>query len=155
MYIWVKVPLIVEVKVIIPQQNAPVQSYEITNEVTVIGVVGGLGVDVGVGLGVGLVIGGLGVDVGVGLGVGLVIGGTELVVFRVVKRNKIIRIVATTNIEAIVAIEATIIRSVLLEPDSDIFIIALTVRKLKFFSDKTNDKPRQRGGGQNGYNLLF
>ena len=119
MYIWVKVPLIVEVKVIIPQQNAPVQSYEITNEVTVIGVVGGLGV-----------------DVGVGLGVGLVIGGTNLVVFRVVKRNKIIRIVATTNIEAIVAIEATIIRSVLLEPDSDIFIIALTVRKLKFFLTK-------------------
>ena len=136
MYIWVKVPLIVEVKVIIPQQNAPVQSYEITNEVTVIGVVGGLGVDVGVGLGVGLVIGGLGVDVGVGLGVGLVIGGTELVVFRVVKRNKIIRIAATANIEAIVAIEATIIRSVLLEPDSDIFIIALTVRKLKFFLTK-------------------
>jgi hypothetical protein len=152
-YIWVKVPLIVEVKVIIPQQNAPVQSYEITNEVTVIGVVGGLGVDVGVGLGVGLVIGGLGVDVGVGLGVGLVIGGlgvdvgvglgvglviggTELVVFRVVKRNKIIRIAATANIEAIVAIEATIIRSVLLEPDSDIFIIALTVRKLKFFLTK-------------------
>jgi hypothetical protein len=135
-YIWVKVPLIVEVKVIIPQQNAPVQSYEITNEVTVIGVVGGLGVDVGVGLGVGLVIGGLGVDVGVGLGVGLVIGGTELVVFRVVKRNKIIRIAATANIEAIVAIEATIIRSVLLGPDSDIFLIALTIRKLKFFLTK-------------------
>ena len=131
MYIWVRVPLIVEVKVIIPQQYASVQPLEITNEVTVIGW-----------LGVGLV-------VGDGLGVGLVVVGIELVVFCMVKRSKIIRITATVNIETM------IIRLVLLGLDSDIFIIALTVRKLKFFSDKTNDKPRQRGGGQNGYNLLF
>jgi len=138
-YILVKLPLIVEVKVIIPQQYAFVQSYEITNEVTVIGVVGGLGVGVGVGVGVGDGDGvGVGVDVGVGVGV---VGGTELVVFRVIKRNKIIRIVATANIEATADIEAMISRSVLLELDSDIFIMTLAVRKLKIFSDKTNDKP--------------
>ena len=118
MYIWVKVPLIVELKVIIPQQIEPIQSNEITNEVTVIGVIGGLGVGLAIGgLGTGLTIGGVGVLVGVGLGVGvgLVVGGVVLIVFRVAKRSKIIRITATANIEA------TIIRSVLLESDSDIF----------------------------------
>jgi hypothetical protein len=139
------VPLIVEVKVIIPQQNAFVQSYEIMNEFTVIGVVGGLGV--------GLVVGGVGVLVGVGLvvgglGVGLVDIGIALIVFRVTKRSRIIRITATANIEV------AIIRSVLLELDSDIFIIALAVRKLKIFSDKTNNKSCQ-GRRQNDYNPLF
>ena len=125
MYIWVKVPLIVELKVIIPQQYESVQSYEITNEVTVIGVVG-VGVRLGVGIGLaiggpgtGLTLGGVGVlvgiGVGLGVGVGLAIGGVALIVCRVAKRSKIIRITATVNIEA------TSIRSVLLGLDSDIF----------------------------------
>ena len=94
MYIWVRVPLIVEVKVIIPQQYASVQPLEITNEVTVIGW--------------------LEVGVGDGLGVGLVVVGVELVVFCMVKRSKIIRITATVNIETM------IMRLVLLGLDSDI-----------------------------------
>jgi len=139
-YIWVKVPLIVELKVIIPQQIEPIQSNEITNEVTVIGVVGGVGVGLAIGgPGTGLTLGGVGVlvgiGVGLGVGVGLAIGGVALIVCRVAKRSKIIRITATVNIEA------TSIRSVLLGLDSDIFIMTLAVRKLKIFSDKTNDKP--------------
>jgi len=68
-YILVKVPLIVEVKVIIPQQYASVQPLGIIKDVTCIpeGVGDGVGDDIGEG-------------VGDGLEIGLVVVGVELVV---------------------------------------------------------------------------